>query len=135
MQNLMTASGLTMTEIATAPIPDGADPRDRAEMEELQRCICGTLDGEGICPCGRGQSPPVPAGFHLTGRTLLIDLQSFGMPFRAINSLANAGVDTVADARLWLMCGHPVAQIGPVAIEKLRAAMEAAERWGTDKSG
>ena len=128
--NLMTDAGLTMTEIAKAPIPLDADPRDRAEMEELQRCICDSLAGVNICPCGRGQLPPVPDGFRLTGRTPLIDMQAFGMAFRAINSLANAGVETVADARIWLEHGPPVRQIGEVGIKQLRDAIEAAERWG-----
>jgi hypothetical protein len=127
----MTDAALSMTEIATAQIPTDADPRDRAEMEECQCHLRETLAGHGICPCGLGQLPPVPDDFHLTGRTPLIELQSFGMAFRAINSLVNAGVETVAEARLWLEHGQPVRQIGPVAIERLRAAIAAAEGWGT----
>jgi hypothetical protein len=56
------------------------------------------------------------------------------MPFRAINSLAKRGVETVADARLWLELDPSVRpyvrQVGPVAIRQLRAAIAAAERWG-----
>lgn len=116
-------------------IPKGADPRDAAEMRECQ-CIMRTKL-EQPCVCGLGADgkwmrPPVPDDFEFFESMFLDALDCFGMPEEAIDNLRNHGVETVADARIWLESGGHVGQVGPIRIAKMRAAIEAAERWGRD---
>jgi hypothetical protein len=108
-----------------------ADPRDAAEMVECQCRLTETLAGLNICPCGRGQLPPIPADFELSDETWLTELEPFGLPIGTINSLEKYAVLlTVGEARAWLKGGKRVPQVDGKRIAKLKAAIEAAERWG-----
>jgi len=131
-----TEASLPVTTLVRIEIRRGTDPRDAAEMAECQCRLTETLAGLNICPCGRGQLPPVPDDFELTDETWLTELEPFGLPIGTINSLEKYAVLlTVGEARAWLKGGKRVPQVDGKRIAKLKAAIEAAERWGTDQSG
>jgi hypothetical protein len=117
--------------MAKIKIRRDADPRDKADMEECQCRLTETLAGLNICPCGRGQLPPIPDDFRLTDDTWLTELEPFGLPIATINSLERYAVlMTVGEARKWLQGGGRVPQVDGKRIAKLKDAIEAAERWG-----
>jgi hypothetical protein len=93
-----------------------------------------SLDGTGICSCRDGARPPIPDDFQLTDETWLVELLAFGLQQRTVNALEKVKVFDVGDARRWMDGGGHVPQIDVRGMEQLRAAIEAAERWGEKNS-
>ena len=134
----------SLTELAEAPIPPGTDPRDAAEMcecqERIKRCpdciqrqLVARKTRKGIVYDLRLD---VPEDFRLTEETWLSELEPFGLPINVANSLERfARVFTVGEVRRWLVGGEKVSQVDGRRIKALRAAIEAAERWGSQQTG
>ena len=106
-----------------------ADPRDAAEMKACQCRLTATLKGKNICPCGRGQLPPVPDDFELSDETWVAELQPFGLSVVIIGNLEKACIYTVGELRAWLRSVLRVEQIDGRKRDKIEKALQAAEGY------
>jgi len=119
----------TTPSILDARPPKHADPRDLAEMQAAQQQARAKYRGEGICPCLDGAPPDVDPDFVLTDETWVSELEPW-IPIRIINTLEKAGILRVPELRQWLAGGDRIEYLGEVETNRIRAALDAAERWG-----